>query len=172
MTFLTRLRRALSGPSGRSLIKLTVYAAACLVVLAALVGRITDRPLFGGGTSYEAVLPDANGLFRNDAVKVAGVAVGHVTGIEVDHGLALVRFRIDDGDVRLTDTTRTGLRWRNVLGQKYLYLYPDEGTVLEEGSRLPVANAVASAEVGALLDAVAPVLRAIDPHRPTSSSGP
>lgn len=165
MTFLTRLRRSLTGAPGRALLKLTVYAAICLAVLAGLIGAITNRPLISRGTSYEAVLPDANGLFRNDAVKVAGVQVGHVTDIRVERGQAVVRFSIDRDDMELTDTTRTGLRWRNVLGQKYLYLYPEEGGLLEEGERLPVENAVASAEVGELLNAVAPVLRAIDPAK-------
>lgn len=166
MTFLTRLRRSLTGAPGRALLKLTIYAVVCLAVLGALVGAITNRPLLDRGTRYEAVLPDANGLFRNDAVKVAGVQVGHVTDIRVERGRAVVRFSIDRDGLELTDTTRTGLRWRNVLGQKYLYLYPEEGgDVLEEGDRLPLDNAVASAEVGALLNAVAPVLRAIDPAK-------
>jgi len=165
VTVLTRLRRALTGPPGRALLKLAIYSAVCLVVLGALITAIGNRPLFGSGTTYQATLPDAAGLFRNDAVKVAGVKVGHVTDIEVERGMAVVSFSLDR-DVELTTTTRTGIRWRNVLGQKYLYLYPDDaGELLEEGDRLPAGNAVASAEVGALLDAVAPVLRAIDPAK-------
>ncbi len=165
MTFLTRLRRALTGPPGRSLLKLAIYSAVCLAVLGALISAIGNRPLLGSGTTYQAVLPDAAGLFRNDAVKVAGVQVGHVTGIEVERGEAVVTFSLEE-DLELTTATRTGIRWRNVLGQKYLYLYPEEGgTLLQEEGRLPVENAVASAEVGELLDAVAPVLRAIDPAK-------
>lgn len=165
MTLLTRLRRALTGPPGRSLLKLTIYSAVCLAVLGALITAIGNRPLFSSGTSYQATLPDAAGLFRNDAVKVAGVQVGHVTDIEVERGQAVVTFSLTR-DMELSTTTRSGIRWRNVLGQKYLYLYPDEGgELLEEGGRLPVENAVGSAEVGELLDAVAPVLRAIDPAK-------
>lgn len=165
MTFLTRLRRALSGPPGRSLLKLTIYAAVCIAVLGALISAIGNRPLFGSGTTYQAVLPDATGLFRNDAVKVGGVQVGHVTGIEVERGQAVVTFSLER-DMELTTTTRSGIRWRNVLGQKYLYLYPDDGgEVLQEDDRIPIENAVGSAEVGELLNAVAPVLRAIDPAK-------
>lgn len=163
MRTLSRLRRAATGPPGRSLVKLVAYAAACLVVLAALVSLIGNRPLFRDTTGYQAVLPDATGLFVNDAVKVAGVRVGRVTGIEVERGRAVVSFALER-DLALRTTTRTGLRWRNVLGQKYLYLYPGTGGgTLQEGDRLPAGNAVGSAEVGELLNAVAPVLRAIDP---------
>ncbi|WCO65010.1 MCE family protein [Iamia majanohamensis] len=166
MTALTRLRRALSGPPGRSLLKLTLYALVCLGVLAALISMIGNRPLRADTTSYQAVLPDATGLFANDEVKVAGVRVGRVTGIEVERGRAVVSFVVERDDLVLRSTTRTGIRWRNVLGQKYLYLYPqDGGEVLQEDDRLPAGNAVASAEVGELLDAVAPVLRAIDPAK-------
>lgn len=165
MTFLTRLRRALTGKPGRNLLKLTVYSAVCLVVLGALISAIGNRPLFTRGTGYSATLPDAAGLFVNDAVKVAGVQVGHVTGIEVERGRAVVSFALTK-DLDLTTTTRTGIRWRNVLGQKYLYLYPEDGGKrLTEDDRIPVENAVGSAEVGALLNAVAPVLRAIDPAK-------
>lgn len=165
MTFLTRLRRALVGGPGRSLAKLVVYAAACLVVLGALISMIGNRPLFGETTGYQAVVPDATGLFVNDAVKVAGVRVGRVTGIKVERGMAVVSFALER-DLVLKDSTRTGIRWRNVIGQKYFYLYPGTaGKVLQEGDRLPAANAVGSAEVGELLNAVAPVLRAIDPAK-------
>lgn len=165
MTFLTRLRRSLTGAPGRNLLKLAVYSAVCLAVLGALVSAIANRPLLGSGTTYQAALPDASGLFRNDAVKVAGVQVGHVTDIEVERGVAIVTFSLDR-DMELTTATRTGIRWRNVLGQKYLYLYPEDGgETLQEDDRLPADNAVASAEVGELLDAVAPVLRAIDPKK-------
>ncbi len=166
MTFLTRLRRALAGPPGRALLKLTLYSLVCLAVLAALISMIGNRPLRADTTSYQAVLPDATGLFPNDEVKVAGVRVGRVTGIEVERGQAVVSFVVERDDLRLRSTTHTGIRWRNVLGQKYLYLYPqDGGAVLQEDDRLPAANAVGSAEVGELLNAVAPVLRAIDPAK-------
>lgn len=165
MSGLGRLRRALTGAPGRSLAKLVVYSAVCLVVLGALISMIGNRPLFGETTGYEAVLPDATGLFVNDAVKVAGVRVGRVTDIDVERGMAVVSFALER-DLRLRASTRTGIRWRNVLGQKYLYLYPGtEGEALQEGDRLPAANAVGSAEVGELLNAVAPVLRAIDPGK-------
>jgi len=161
-----RIRRGLAGPPGRSLLKLTIYAAVCLAVLAALISMIGNRPLFRDTTDYEAVLPDATGLFPNDAVKVAGVRVGRVTSVEIERGKAVVGFAIEREGMVLRASTRTGMRWRNVLGQKYLYLYPgSDGKALQEGDRLPSSQAVGSAEVGDLLNAVAPVLRAIDPKK-------
>lgn len=160
----SRLWKGLRGRSGRQLIKLAIYSAICLVVLAGLVARIGNIDYFADTEGYAAELPDATGLLVNDEVKVAGVGVGKVTGISVERGKAIVRFEVDD-DVRLTTDTRAGVRWRNVLGQKYLYLYPGEGDRLASGEQLPVDQAVASADVGEFLNAIGPILQAIDPQK-------
>ncbi|WP_421121522.1 MCE family protein [Aquihabitans daechungensis] len=164
MRTISRLFKSLRGRSGRQLIKLLVYSAVCLAVLAG-VARIGNVDFFADDTAYAAAMPDVSGLQVNDAVKVAGVDVGKVTSLSVERGRAVVRFKIDP-DVRLTDQTRVGVRWRNVLGQKYLYLYPQpDGRRLEPGDRLPASNAVESADVGAFLNSIGPILQAIDPAK-------
>ena len=165
MRHLSRLAKALRGRSGRQLIKLTVYSVVCLAVLAGLVARIGNIDYFSKETGYEAAMPDVTGLQVNDAVKVAGVEVGKVTGLKIKRGQAVVTFDVDP-DVRLTDQTRVGVRWRNVLGQKYLYLYPGaKGKRLAPGHRLPASSAVESADVGAFLNAIGPILQSIDPAK-------
>lgn len=161
---LSRLAKGVRGARGRTALKLGLYSIACLLTLAKLVSLIGNVDFFAERTSYEAEVDDVTGLLVNDEVKVAGVQVGKVTGIEVDRGVAVVRFSVDD-DVTLRDSTRVGVRWRNIFGQKYLYLYPgDEGRVIEPGHRLPLEQAVPSADVGDFLNAIGPVLQAIDPH--------
>jgi phospholipid/cholesterol/gamma-HCH transport system substrate-binding protein len=163
----TRLLKAMRGRTGRQAVKLAVYAAVCLVVLAGLVSRIGNIDFFAKRTSYQAVMPDVTGLIVNDEVKVAGVGVGKVTGIKVERGQAVVSFEVDR-DVKIPKDSRVGLRWRNVLGQKYLYLYPGEGERLPSGGRLPIEQAADSADVGAFLNAIGPILRAIDPDKANS----
>lgn len=165
MRHLSRLLKALRGRSGRQLMKLAVYSVVCLAVLAGLIARIGNVDFFADRTAYAAAMPDVTGLQVNDAVKVAGVDVGKVTGMKVVRGQAIVSFQVDP-DVRLTDQTRVGIRWRNVLGQKYLYLYPGEqGDRLQPGDRLPASAAVESADVGAFLNAIGPILQSIDPAK-------
>jgi phospholipid/cholesterol/gamma-HCH transport system substrate-binding protein len=165
MRTISRLLKSLRGHTGRQLIKLAVYSVVCLAVLAGLVARIGNIDFFADDTAYAAAMPDVTGLQVNDAVKVAGVDVGKVTGMSVERGHAVVRFSIDP-DIRLTDQTRVGVRWRNVLGQKYLYLYPGtEGHRLHKGAQLPKANSVESADVGAFLNSIGPILQAIDPAK-------
>lgn len=162
MRFFGRFKRALVAEGG-VLAKLGVYTLCCLLVLGWLISQVGNVSWFADRTEYQAELHDATGLVVNDEVKIAGVEVGKVTAIDVDHGRAVVTFSIDS-DVQLRDTTQVGVRWRNVLGQKYLYLYPsDGGAVLEPGGTLPIDQAVDSADVGDFLNAMGPVLQAIDP---------
>jgi phospholipid/cholesterol/gamma-HCH transport system substrate-binding protein len=165
MRTVSRLAKSLKGRTGRQLLKLGIYSVVCLAVLAGLVARIGNVDFFSDDAAYAAAMPDVTGLQVNDAVKVAGVDVGKVTGMSVERGQAIVRFEIDP-DVRLTDQTRIGVRWRNVLGQKYLYLYPGaEGRRTKPGHRFPAANSVESADVGAFLNSIGPILQAIDPAK-------
>jgi len=165
MRFVSRLLKGLRGPAGRNLLKITVYALVCLAVLGALVARIGNIDFFAKKTSYSAVMPDVTGLLVNDEVKVAGVPVGKVTKISVERGQAVVSFQVKPS-VKLKRSTQVGVRWRNVLGQKYLYLYPGtEGKALPAGGRIPAGQTVQSADVGAFLNSVGPILRAIDPAK-------
>ncbi len=160
--FWSRFRRGLRG-EGRVLIKLSLYSAGCLVVLGWLISMVGNAAFFADRTAYEAELDDATGLRVNDAVKIAGVEVGSVTGVDIEHGHAVVSFEVEEG-TQLLASTQAGIRWRNVLGQKYLYLYPgDEGEPLASGDRIPLEQSVPSADVGDFLNAVGPVLQALDP---------
>jgi phospholipid/cholesterol/gamma-HCH transport system substrate-binding protein len=145
------------------LVKLGLYGIACAAVFLWLVSIVGNVDFFAEREGYQAVLDDTTGLLENDEVRIAGVESGRVTSIELDRGRAIVGFSVDD-DVELTDTAQVGVRWRNVLGQKYLYLYPgDGGEPLDPGEQLPIEQAVPSADVGELLNALGPVLTAIDP---------
>ncbi len=165
MRFLSRLAKGLRGSTGRNLLKVVLYSAVCLVVLAALIARIGNIDFFAKHDGYRAELPDATGLLVNDEVKVAGVPVGKVTGISVDHGKAMISFQVKPS-LKLRTSTQVGVRWRNVLGQKYLYLYPGTtGAALGKGDTLPASQSVRSADVGEFLNSVAPILQAIDPAK-------
>jgi phospholipid/cholesterol/gamma-HCH transport system substrate-binding protein len=160
---LQRFGRTLRG-EGRVLLKLGLYSIACLLVLGWLISMVGNAAFFQERTGYRAELDDATGLRVNDAVKIAGVEVGSVTGIDIDQGHAVVSFEVNEG-TELLDSTQSGVRWRNVLGQKYLYLYPGEdGEPLADGATIPLDQSVPSADVGDFLNAVGPVLQALDPE--------
>ncbi|MEI4927482.1 MlaD family protein, partial [Klebsiella pneumoniae] len=61
--------------------------------------------------------------FDGDDVKLSGVPVGKVTGIHIRDGRAEVSFEIDE-TVALPVDTVAAVHWRNLIGQRYVYLYP------------------------------------------------
>lgn len=158
-------RRGQAGKGLRTSAFLLIYAAISVVILVYLSSVIVNLDVFAHRTSYSAVLPDAAGLRKHNAVKMAGVTIGEVTGVHLRHGQALVSFSIDS-DRHLLTSTKVGVRWRNLIGQKYLYLYPgDDGSRLASHATLPASQAVMVPDVGAFLNSLGPFLSAVDPNK-------
>jgi phospholipid/cholesterol/gamma-HCH transport system substrate-binding protein len=141
---------------------LCVVAAAWLV---AVTGNLHRIPLLSPANVHEAVLDDVAGLVEGDDVRLAGVPVGRVLDLSVERGNAVVTFELDP-DVPITDTWDVSARWRNVIGQRYLYLYPvDGGERLADGDRIPLERSRRTADIGRFFNEITPLLRAIDPEQ-------
>lgn len=149
-------------------LKFLVFAAVCVVAAAFVIqwtGNYARIPLLSSADTYEAELDDASGLVVGDDVRLAGVRVGRVQTVGVERGRGVVGFEVDP-DVVITDTWEVGARWRNVIGQRYLYLYDgDGGRELEPGSRIPVSRSRPSADIGRFFNELTPLLRAISPEQ-------
>lgn len=148
-----------------TIFRLAVYVVVCLIGAAVIVAKVGVIDWFHDRGSYKAILPEASGLSKNDSVKISGVGVGKVTGIHLQHGHALVTFTVDS-DVKIRSNTRVGMRWRNLLGQRFLYLWPsDDGKLLKPGDTLPMSQAVDVPDVGKLLNDLGGLLQRIDPKK-------
>jgi phospholipid/cholesterol/gamma-HCH transport system substrate-binding protein len=112
-------RRALAWVAVKSL----VFTVA--TVLATAILAITIRNSDGGETSdYTAIFTDATSVNRGDDVRMAGVKVGTVQSVGItDRRLAEVEFTVRD-DVEIAAGTVVQLRFRNLVGQRYLALIP------------------------------------------------
>ncbi|HVF75768.1 MAG TPA: MlaD family protein [Acidimicrobiales bacterium] len=149
-----------------TIVKLAAFILVCLGFTAYLgftIGNIRIGDLGPFDNSYElsATFDDVTGLLKDDNVKVAGVRVGKVTGIEIDKGKAVVRFKVREG-LRLPTDTQAAVRWRNLLGQRYVYLYPGSGaTLLDDGDRVDKTRSVV--DLGELFNRLGPIVQAIDP---------
>ena len=109
----------------RTAIKFGVFVLVCLAVttyLAFTIGniQITD-PLGRDYYTLSAHFDDVTGLAVDDNVKIAGVVVGKVTGVKVEHGRATVTFRVEKR-YKVPANSTASIRWRNLIGQRYLYL--------------------------------------------------
>lgn len=149
-------------------LKFVLFSLVCLVAaawVASVTGNLRRIPFLDDRRQYEAVLEDASGLAVGDDVRLAGVRVGRVNGVTLERGDAVVAFEVDDALVEPRDDWETGARWRNVIGQRYLYLYPgaDDGAVLQPGARIPVERSRVTADIGRFFNEITPLLEALDP---------
>ncbi|HJP66624.1 MAG TPA: MlaD family protein [Actinomycetota bacterium] len=148
--------------SPRTLVKVLVFTLLSVAFTGALLVKIGNLRLFAHTYTVSAEFADATGVFRGDAVKLAGVDVGRVESAHIDNGQAIVQFNVDD-DVHLTKDSTVAIRWRNVLGQRFLYVYPGTGgQPLHEGDLIPMTQTDTAGDIGEFLNHLGPILRAID----------
>jgi phospholipid/cholesterol/gamma-HCH transport system substrate-binding protein len=145
-----------------------VVGAVGLAVLAGLVlaaFRLDDLAALGG-RSYQAAFRDASGLATGNEVRVAGVRVGKVTDVGLARGDAetyvRVRFRLDEGDLRLGQGTGATIRIKTVLGQKYLALAPSGPGRLRAGAEIPLTRTASPFDVMQAVTGLAGTLDQID----------
>jgi phospholipid/cholesterol/gamma-HCH transport system substrate-binding protein len=118
----------------------TIIGLIGLAIIAALMlgsFRADQLPIIGSGDTYRAEFAEIGGLTDSNEVRVAGVAVGDVTDIELKGDRVLVTFKLDKG-TNLTPQTRADIRVRTLLGAEFLALDPiGEGT-MKVGSTIPL----------------------------------
>jgi phospholipid/cholesterol/gamma-HCH transport system substrate-binding protein len=123
-------------------IGLTIVAAATLAAFHA-----DDLPLIGGGDDYSAAFTEAAGIRPENEVRVAGVKVGKVTGVDLDGGHVRVDFRVDSDDLKLPERTGATIRIKTLLGQKYLALDPRGTGRMEPGEEIPLSRTASPYDV-------------------------
>jgi phospholipid/cholesterol/gamma-HCH transport system substrate-binding protein len=144
----------------RPLLRFVLFLAVT-VPLTAWIGATILGVDLGDRYQLRASFTDVAGLFDGDVVKLAGVEVGEVTGIDVERGLAIVTFEVDE-DVALPDDTTVAVRWRNLIGQRYLSLEPGTSTTMvADGDTLDRSRNVV--DLGQLVNQLAPLARAVSP---------
>ncbi len=147
----------------RSSFKFAVFAVVCIVLLVGLAVRIGNISLFSSRHTVDAQLSDVTGLAGGDTVNIAGVPVGQVSNIGVQHGHALIVMSINN-TVTLRSSTDVGMRWHNVIGQKEIELYPGKtGSILADGATIPMSHDVTDASIDKFLNSLGPVLSSINP---------
>jgi phospholipid/cholesterol/gamma-HCH transport system substrate-binding protein len=150
----------------RTAVKFGAFVIICLsftMYLAFTIGNISLRdPLARNYYTLNATFDDVTGLLVNDNVKVAGVVVGKVKSIKVDEGRANVSFTVKK-DLKLGSETTAAVRWRNLIGQRYVYLYPDgkNVTALQNGDTIKSTTSVV--DLGELFNRLGPIVAAVDP---------
>ncbi|MGW2930689.1 MCE family protein [Streptomyces sp. NPDC001156] len=147
------------------LIKFSLFALVTITataLLAATIGGVSLTPKH----TYHAVFSDVTGLEDGDDIRVAGVRVGEVEGIRItDRTLAEVTFTVA-ADRPLLTGTHAVVRYRNLVGQRYVALTegPGEGTRLRPGGTIPLSRTQPALDLNALLNGFKPLFAALSPN--------
>jgi phospholipid/cholesterol/gamma-HCH transport system substrate-binding protein len=145
-------------------VRLTAFVAVTVLLTVWIGQNITGGP---HGQRYElsATFSDVAGMYDGDDVKLAGITVGQVTDIEVVDGQAQVRFEVDD-DVRLPTDSTVAVRWRNLIGQRFLGLDPGtDRTFLPRDGTATMDDAKDVVDLGQLVNQLVPLAQAVSPDQ-------
>jgi virulence factor Mce-like protein len=156
--------RGLTGP----LVKLVVFGLVTVLASYVLISTITNAG-YGDQLAYRAQFSDVAGLVEGDEVRIAGVRVGQVTGIGLadaqDRPTAEVELEVS-ADVPIPAAVRATIKYRNLVGQRYISLTEGEGSggeTLEEGAVIPLARTRNALDLTTLFGGFQPLLQALSP---------
>lgn len=155
-----------------TLAKSLVFALVTVLATLALAGTIRNSS-DGPGNEYFAIFSDATSLNKGDDVRMAGVKVGTVSSVEVtEKRLARVGFTVSDS-APLGRGARVELRFRNMVGQRYLSVDPGEvaGEQLEPGHEFGLEQTRAALDLTVLFNGFQPLFRLLDPEDVNELSG-
>jgi phospholipid/cholesterol/gamma-HCH transport system substrate-binding protein len=153
------MNRAVLAP----LLKLTVFAVVTALLTALLAQTL--GAFSSGGTVFRARFTDVTGLLVGDDVRISGVQVGRVRGIRVvDNTVAEIAFSVT-GDIPLSTTVLAKIRYRNLVGQRYVALSegPGDGRLLRASDVIPQSQTTPALDLTTLFNGFRPLFTALNP---------
>jgi phospholipid/cholesterol/gamma-HCH transport system substrate-binding protein len=156
--------KALDRRTTGDLVKLLVFMVVTTLATGVLVVTIGNLD-FGTTREYRAEFTDATGVVKGDDIRIAGVKVGTVKKVEIaDRTRALVTFSVQD-TTALSKATRADIRYRNLVGQRYISLSNEIGDSgkLAEGATIPVAQTSPALDLTVLFNGFKPLFEALTP---------
>ncbi len=146
-------------------VKLVIFIVVTTLATSVLVVTIGNLS-FGETKEYKAVFSDATGVVNGDDVRIAGVKVGNVKGVEIfQTNKAIVTFDVD-ADSQLSASTFAAVRYRNLVGQRYISLTQGVGAPsrLREGATIPLDRTTPALDLTVLFNGFKPLFEALSPN--------
>ena len=142
------------------LIAFMVITSLLTFVLAATIGNFS----LGGATTYHATFSDVTGLLPGNEVRIAGVKSGQIKAVKLKKRLADVTFTVEGGR-RITQGNILQLRYRNLVGERYLAVAEGVGstTPLKDGATVPLSHTRNALDLTVLFNGFRPLFQALDP---------
>lgn len=150
------------GPDIGVLARFAIFAIVTGLLTVFIAAQIMGST-FAARYTLTATFDDVTGLLPGDAVKVAGSPVGQVDGVKVVLGRAVVTMKVDK-DVKLPDDSTAAIRWRNIIGQRMIYLVPGQSPAFfRDGDR--VAHTQSVVDLSDIVNSLGPLTRNLDPNQ-------
>ncbi|HSV67045.1 MAG TPA: MCE family protein [Mycobacteriales bacterium] len=129
----------------RSPLVIGAVGLAMLALVMVLAFNAGSLPLIGGGTTYTAAFSEAGGLKPDDEVRIAGVKVGKVTGVDLEGDHVRVSFQVKGAWVGAE--SHADIKIKTLLGAKYLSVSPLGERPLDAGQEIPISRTSAPFDV-------------------------
>lgn len=151
--------RGLAAP----LIKLIIFAIVTILATAMLALTIANG-IGSGNSKFSAIFTDATSLNEGDEVRIAGVRVGQVEKIEIyERDLARVDFSLNEREWLPATSTAT-IRYRNLIGQRYIALEQgsgDQGEKITSGATIPLDRTSPAVNLTTLFNGFRPLFQTL-----------
>jgi len=142
------------------------------VAAAALVGVTLSGGAAGGpADDYHAIFADASNLVAGDEVRVAGIRVGTVDELSITDGNRVRVTFSAQRTVDLTTGTHAAVKYKNLVGDRYLELTAGDGPRMSPDGTIPAAQTAPALDLDALFNGFKPLLAALSPDQVNRVSG-
>jgi len=157
----------------KSIFQMPEFKVGLLVlIVAALIAvmsmKVSEDPTVGGAKRYWFLSPNASGLVKKSAVKMAGIPVGVIKDIQLSQGIARVDIVVRD-EVDLRQSARAEIKANGILGDKYVEISPglpddppmkDGGQILNVDDKASMDGLMSQiADIGSSLKLVAVAIK-------------
>jgi phospholipid/cholesterol/gamma-HCH transport system substrate-binding protein len=151
-------------PGAAAMFTMVAFTASCVGLLIFLwVSFGGSLPFTAEGYRFSVEFDQAVELAPDAQVDIAGVTVGRVVGVGLDHrsGLSRAVIQIDKQFVPRPQDTRAILRQKTLLGETYVELTPGSPTApkLPDGGVLPRAQVAPTVALDQIFSAFDPTTR-------------
>jgi len=146
-------------------VKFAIFAVV-MMIASGFLFMVLGETRTGSTKDYKAVFADASSLRAGNSVRVAGIRVGTVTGLELgDDRKVTVTFNADNS-IPVTAGTRAEVRYLNLVGDRYLDLVdaPGPTQVLPAGTTIPLERTAPALDLDLLLGGLKPVVQGLNPQ--------
>ncbi len=148
-----------------TIVKSVVFLVVTVLATTVLASTIRNDSGAGEGATYRAMFVDATSVNVGDDVRVSGVKVGSISDVSLaENRLAQITFSVRK-DVTMSQGTTAELRFRNLVGQRYISLEPptQPGPSLPVGHEFTIDQTRPALDLTALFNGFQPLLQLLSP---------